>query len=38
MVMNVQPTGGDLLIEIAFDAKGTKRLLLKSVAQYLSKA
>ena len=38
MVMNVQPVGGDVLIEIAFDTKGTKRLLLKSVAQYLSKA
>ena len=38
MVMNVQPMGGDVLIEIAFDTKGTKRLLLKSVAQYLSKA
>ena len=30
--------GGDVLIEIAFDTKGTKRLLLKSVVQYLSKA
>ena len=37
MVMNVQPMGGDALIEIAFDNVGTKRLMLKSAAAHMTK-
>ena len=29
--------GGDALVEIAFDTVGTKRLMLKSAAQYMKK-
>ncbi len=38
MVTDVQPTGGDALLEIAFDAVGTKRLMAKSAAAYMHKA
>ena len=38
MVTSVQPMGGDALIEIAFDSVGTKRLMLKSARQHMSKA
>ena len=37
MVLSVQPMGGDALIEIAFDGVGTKRLMLKSAAAYMTK-
>ena len=37
MVLSVQPTGGDALIEVAFDNVGTKKLMLKFVAQYITK-
>ena len=37
MVLSVQPMGGDALIEIAFDSVGTKRLMLRSAAQHMSK-
>ena len=33
----VTPMGGDALAEIAFDTVGTKRLMLKSAAQYMQK-
>lgn len=36
MVLSVQPMGGDALLEIAFDSKGTKRLMHKSAAPYLT--
>ena len=37
MVLSVQPMGGDALIEIAFDSVGTKRLMLRSAAQHMTK-
>ena len=37
MVLSVQPTGGDALLEIAFDNVGTKKLLLKSASQFMTK-
>lgn len=37
MVISVTPTGGDALIEIAFDKVGTKKLMLKFAAQYMRK-
>ncbi|NCB63569.1 MAG: ATP-dependent DNA helicase PcrA, partial [Clostridia bacterium] len=37
MVLSVAPMGGDALIEIAFDSVGTKRLMLKTAAQHLTK-
>jgi DNA helicase-2/ATP-dependent DNA helicase PcrA len=37
MITAVTPMGGDALIEIAFDDVGTKRLMLKSAAQHMSK-
>lgn len=37
LVTDVQPTGGDALLEVAFDAVGTKRLMAKSAAQYMQK-
>jgi len=36
-VVDVQPMGGDALIEIAFEGGKTRRLMLKSAAQYLKK-
>ena len=35
MVVSVKPMGGDALLEIAFDQKGTKRLMAKSAAQFM---
>ena len=37
MVLSLQQMGGDALIEIAFDNVGTKRLMLKSAAQHMTK-
>ncbi|MCD8332166.1 MAG: ATP-dependent DNA helicase PcrA, partial [Oscillospiraceae bacterium] len=37
MVLSIQSVGGDALVEIAFDTVGTKRLMLKSAAQYMTK-
>ncbi|MEG2119714.1 MAG: 3'-5' exonuclease, partial [Pseudoflavonifractor sp.] len=37
MVTSVQKMGGDALIEIAFESVGTKRLMLKSAAQHMTK-
>ncbi len=37
MVLSVQKMGGDVLLEIAFDDVGTKRLLLKSAGQNMKK-
>ncbi|MGN1004276.1 MAG: ATP-dependent DNA helicase PcrA, partial [Oscillospiraceae bacterium] len=37
MVLSIQPMGGDALIEIAFDTVGTKKLMLKSAAQHMTK-
>lgn len=37
MVTDVQPAGGDALLEIAFDGVGTKRLMAKSAAAYMQK-
>jgi DNA helicase-2/ATP-dependent DNA helicase PcrA len=36
LITNVTPTGGDALIEVAFDTSGTKRLMAKSASQYMS--
>ena len=36
-VINVTPMGGDLLLEIAFDSAGTKLMMAKTAAQYISK-
>jgi DNA helicase-2/ATP-dependent DNA helicase PcrA len=38
MVLSLQKMGGDALIEIAFDNVGTKRLMLKSAAQHMTKS
>lgn len=37
MVLSITPMGGDALIEIAFDTVGTKKLMLKSAAQHMTK-
>lgn len=37
MVVSSKPMGGDFLLEIAFDEKGTKRLLAKSASQFMTK-
>ena len=37
LVTGLTPMGGDALIEIAFDSVGTKKLMLKSAAQYMSR-
>ena len=37
MVTSAQKMGGDVLLEIAFDGVGAKRLMLKTSAQYLKK-
>lgn len=37
MVLSIQPMGGDALIEIAFDNVGTKKLMLKSASQHMTK-
>ena len=36
MVLSVQPMGGDALIEVAFDNVGTKRMMLKAAAQFMT--
>ena len=36
-VLSVQAMGGDALVEIAFENAGTKRLMLKSAAAYMTK-
>ncbi len=37
-ISTMQEMGGDFLVEIIFDKVGTKRLMLKSAAQYMKKA
>ena len=37
MVLSAQKVGGDVLLEIAFDQVGTKRLMLKSAASHMEK-
>ena len=37
MVLSAQRMGGDVLLEIAFDGVGNKRLMLKTSAQYIKK-
>ena len=37
VVTKVQPTGNDALLEVEFDAVGTKRLMMKSAANYMTK-
>lgn len=37
MVLAITPMGGDALIEIAFDTVGTKKLMLKSASQHMTK-
>ena len=37
MILSIQKMGGDALVEIAFDTVGTKRLMLKSASQHLTK-
>ncbi len=37
LVTGLTPMGGDALIEIAFDSVGTKKLMLKSAAPYMSR-
>ncbi|MCI8477248.1 MAG: UvrD-helicase domain-containing protein [Oscillospiraceae bacterium] len=37
LVLNLTPMGGDALMEIAFEEKGTKKLMLKTAAPYLKK-
>ncbi|OUN82959.1 ATP-dependent DNA helicase PcrA [Flavonifractor sp. An52] len=38
LITKVTPMGGDALVEIAFDSVGTKKLMLKSASQYMTKA
>jgi len=38
LITGLTPMGGDALVEIAFDRVGTKKLMLKSASQYMSKA
>lgn len=38
VISAMQEMGGDFLVEIIFDKVGTKRLMLKSAAQYMKKA
>ena len=35
--MSVQPTGGDTLVEIAFDNVGTKLMMLKAASPFMTK-
>ncbi|SHH75215.1 DNA helicase-2 / ATP-dependent DNA helicase PcrA [Sporobacter termitidis DSM 10068] len=37
LITDVQPAGGDALIEVAFDSVGTKRLMAKSASAYMQK-
>ena len=36
-VLSVKPMGGDALIEVAFETKGTKKLMLKSAGAHMKK-
>lgn len=38
MITAATPMGGDLLIEVAFDKAGTKRLMAKNAAKFMTKA
>ena len=37
LITKLTPMGGDALVEIAFDSVGTKKLMLKSASQYMTK-
>ena len=37
MVVSVTPMGGDALVEVAFDAVGTKKLMLKTASAHITK-
>ncbi|MCD8004572.1 MAG: UvrD-helicase domain-containing protein [Oscillospiraceae bacterium] len=37
MVVSIQSAGGDALVEIAFDTVGTKKLMLKAAAKFITK-
>ena len=37
LITGFTPMGGDVLIEIAFDQGGTKKLMLKAAAQHMTK-
>ena len=37
LIVSAKPLGNDMLIEIAFDTKGTKRLMAKSAMQFMTK-
>lgn len=37
MIVSAKPIGGDILLEIAFDKVGTKRLMAKSAMQFMQK-
>jgi DNA helicase-2/ATP-dependent DNA helicase PcrA len=37
VIVNLTPMGGDALVEIEFDAVGTKRLMLKAASRYMEK-
>ncbi|MBQ4370494.1 MAG: ATP-binding domain-containing protein, partial [Oscillospiraceae bacterium] len=37
VILSVQPTGGDALLEIAFDSAGTKRLMAKAASKFMRK-
>ena len=38
LITGLTPMGGDALVEIAFEQKGTKKLMLKAAAQHMTKA
>ena len=37
LVISANPVGGDVLLEIAFDSVGTKRLLYKTASKFITK-
>jgi DNA helicase-2/ATP-dependent DNA helicase PcrA len=37
VISTVTPMGGDALLEIAFEEKGTKRLMLRAASQFMTK-
>ena len=37
LITSTKPMGGDLLLEIAFEEIGTKRLLLKTASNFITK-
>ena len=37
LITKLTPMGGDALVEIAFDSVGTKKLMLKSASQYMTR-